>query len=124
MGPAGCFCEHGLDVGNRHGINFCRDGQVRLRHAEHCAVSALLLEDSFDSLKGFDVTRVWVALFLDLDGIEHAVLFEDNVYLAPILVAVIVNVRLFAVVPPALHDFRYDIGLQQFAAQYFFLRTE
>ena len=97
---------------------------MRLRHAEHRAVAALLLEDGFDSVEGFDVPCVRIALLLDLDGIEHAVLFDNDVDLAPVLVAVVVDVRLFAVVPPALHDFRYDIGLQQFAAQYFFLRTE
>jgi len=97
---------------------------MRLRHAKHRAVAALLLEDSLDGVEGFDIPCVRVALLLDLDGMEHAVLFDNDIYLAPVLVAVVVDVRLFAVVPPALHDFRDDIGLQQFAAQYFFLHTE
>ena len=113
-----------LYITYRYRIDFCCDGQVRLRHTEDCAVAALLLEDSFDSVECFDVTRIRVALLLDLNGIEHAVLFEDDVYLASVLVAIVVDVRLFAVVPPALHDFRDDISFQQFAAQYFFLHTE
>ena len=118
------FSYESLYVRYRYSIDLCRDGQVRLRHAEYCAVAALLLEDSFDDIESLDVARVRIALLLDFDGIENAVLFKDNVYLAFVFIAIVVDIRLFAVVPPALHDFRDDIGLQQFASQYFFLHTE
>ena len=50
-------------------------------------MAALLLEDGFDGIESLDITRVRVALLLDLDGIENAVHFEDNVYLAFVLIA-------------------------------------
>lgn len=89
---------------------------MRPRHAEHRAMATFLLEDSLDGIESFDVSCIRVALLLDLNGIEHAVLFKDNVYLTPVLVAIVVDVRLFTIVPPALHDFRDDICLRQFAA--------
>ena len=105
----------GLQIPNRNDIDVISQRQMCQCHTDNGAASSFLFK-GFNNVKSFNVSLVRVAFFLNLYRIQRAVFMEQHINFPFVFVAVIVDIRLLAVMPIAFDDFRNNVGLKHIAA--------